>query len=135
VAPADRGSAEQPETLCPSAPLSEGATLLGVVGRDGKVGYVSTPLRVDADFVRRVEAEGEVGKRFRFAAPCFESGCGHWREGGRCGVSDAVAAHPTPERGPDAPLPHCSIRSGCRWFRQSGAEACRSCALVITDPD
>lgn len=134
MAPAERGSGERPDALCPSAPPAAGAILLGVVRRDGKVGYVSSPLRVDDDFVRRVEAEGDAGKRFRFAAPCFETGCGHWSEG-RCGVSDAVAAHPTPEREQDAPLPHCSIRSGCRWFRQSGAEACRSCALVITDPD
>jgi len=131
---AERADAEKTEPLCPSAAPAAGAILLGVVRRDGKVGYVSSPLRVDEGFVRRIEAEGEVGKRFRFAGPCSESRCGHWREG-RCGVSDAVAAHPTPERGPDAPLPHCSIRSGCRWFRQSGAAACRSCALVITDPD
>lgn len=130
----DPPNEDEPDALCPSAPLSAGAILLGVVRRDGKVGYVSSPLRVDEDFVQQVEAEGAVGKRFRFAAPCFESGCGHWREG-RCGVADAVAAHPTPERGPDDPLPHCSIRSSCRWFRQSGADACRSCALVITDPD
>lgn len=121
------------DALCPSATAEPGAILLGVIQGDGRVGYVSTPLRVDEDFVRRVEAEGNPAKRYRFAAPCIEAGCAHWQDG-RCEVSDAVAAH-VAERAPEEALPHCSIRSSCRWYRQSGGEACRSCALVLTDPD
>jgi hypothetical protein len=120
------------DALCPSALGEPGATLLGVVQRDGRVGYVSTPLQVDEDFVQRIEAEGDAAKRYRFASPCIEARCAHW-QGGRCEVSDAVAAHAA-GRSSGEPLPHCSIRSSCRWYRQSGAEACRSCALVITDP-
>ncbi|HEU4706448.1 MAG TPA: hypothetical protein VFS64_04610 [Solirubrobacterales bacterium] len=122
------------EELCPSAPCEPGAILLGVVRRDRRVGYVSSPVRIDEDFVARVEAEGDVAKRFRFASPCFESHCVHWHDG-RCEVSDAVAAHPEPDRGADEVLPHCSIRPHCRWHRQSGSAACRSCPLVITDPE
>jgi hypothetical protein len=120
------------EPLCPSAPPEPGAILVGVVQGGGRVGFVSTPLRIDADFVREVEADGEEGKRYRFASPCVESRCNHWR-GGRCRVSDAAAAEAA-ERGAGDPLPHCSIRSSCRWYAQSGEEACRSCALVVTDP-
>lgn len=121
------------DALCPSTTAEPGAILLGVVQGDGRVGYVSTPLRIDEDFVRRVETEGNPAKRYRFAGPCIEAGCAHW-QGGRCEVSDAVATH-VAERAPDESLPHCSIRSSCRWYRQSGEEACRSCALVLTDPD
>jgi hypothetical protein len=32
-----------------------------------------------------------------------------------------------------AELPECSIRSECRWFYQSGVEACAICPEVITD--
>jgi len=121
------------DALCPSATAEPGAILLGVIQGDGRVGYVSTPLRVDEDFVRRVEAEGDPAKQYRFASPCIESGCAHWRNGG-CEVSDAVAAH-IAERTPGEALPHCSIRSSCRWYRQNGEDACRSCALVLTEPD
>jgi hypothetical protein len=119
--------------LCPSVTAEPGVILLGVVQADGRVGYVSTPLRVDEDFVRRVEAEGNPAKRYRFAGPCIEAGCAHWQAGG-CDLPDAVADL-IAEREDDEALPHCSIRSSCRWYRQSGQEACRSCALVLTDPD
>jgi hypothetical protein len=39
----------------------------------------------------------------------------------------------------DIPLPNtspnCSVRANCRWFGQSGYEACRACSLVITELD
>jgi hypothetical protein len=121
------------EVLCPSAPPEPGGILVGIVQEDGRVGFVSTPLRVDEDFVREVEAEGEVARRYRFATPCVEGRCNHWR-GGRCRVSDAAAASAEVAE-PDGSLPHCGIRSSCRWFRQSGEDACRTCALVITEVD
>ena len=30
-------------------------------------------------------------------------------------------------------VPHCGIRTTCRWFAQSGAEACAVSPLVVTD--
>jgi hypothetical protein len=41
------------ERLCPSARCKEGAILLGIVGKDGVVGYVRPQETVDAEFVRR----------------------------------------------------------------------------------
>ena len=61
----------------------------------------------------------------------MEGRCAQWT-GSRCGVIDTVLT--TPDR-PAVPerLPHCGIRSTCRWYAQSGAEACAVCPLVITD--
>jgi hypothetical protein len=37
--------------LCPSAPGTPGAVLIGVVGEDGRVANLGTPLPVDAGFL------------------------------------------------------------------------------------
>jgi hypothetical protein len=29
------------------------------------------------------------------------------------------------------PLPHCGIRSACRWFAQVGSRACSICPHVV----
>ncbi|HEX8646546.1 MAG TPA: hypothetical protein VF715_06570 [Thermoleophilaceae bacterium] len=122
---------DDPERTCPSSSCEPGAKLIGVVGADGTVGYVSPPLEIDADFVERARRGRTPEKRFRFAGPCVEGRCAQWT-GSRCGVIDTVLT--TPDR-PSAPerLPHCGIRSSCRWYAQSGAEACAVCPLVVTD--
>jgi hypothetical protein len=118
---------------CPSAPCESGATLLGVVGSQGRVGYLTPPLTIDDDFVATARRGRSPEKRFRFAAPCVEERCAQWT-GSRCGVIDAVIANPLPRPDDEAGgLPRCSIRSACRWFAQSGTDACRVCPLVITD--
>jgi len=118
--------------LCPSAPCDPDAILLGAVRDDGRVGYLSTRILIDREFAESATEGGSATKRFRFANRCIEDGCQQWGES-RCSLADAIAAHPEPERRPGDPLPHCSIRSQCRWYRQTGPEACRSSALVITD--
>jgi hypothetical protein len=100
------------------------------VQADGRVGYISTRILIDREFVEAAGAEAT--KRFRFSNRCIEESCQQW-SGSRCSLGDAVAEHPEPERAPGSPLPHCAIRPQCRWHRQVGADACRSCALVITD--
>jgi hypothetical protein len=119
----------EPRT-CPSAPCAPGATLLGIVNAGGSVGYVSTPLQIDDDFVRTAKQGRDPERRFRFANTCVESGCKQWT-GSRCGVIDRVLADG--DRAEAAALPHCAIRSTCRWFAQSGAAACGACPLVVTD--
>lgn len=114
---------------CPSARCEAGATLLGIVTGDGTVAYLSPPLQIDQAFVDRAAEGRPPEQRFRFAAPCVESGCGRWT-GSRCEVIDAVA---TAEVEPPAELPQCSIRSSCRWFAQSGRDACGVCPLVLTE--
>jgi hypothetical protein len=119
------------ERTCPSSSCEPGAKLIGVVNADGTVGYVSPPLEIDVDFVERARQGRTPEKRFRFASPCVEARCAQWT-GSRCGVIDTVLS--TPDR-PPVPerLPRCGIRSSCRWYAQSGAEACAVCPLVVTD--
>ena len=127
AAPGD-GEGDPEELLCPSAPGEPGALLLGLVGRDGRIGYLRPALEIDEDFVAKALAGRAPEKRFRFAQPCRESGCRHWSEG-RCGVADAAARSDED----DGSLPACAIRPRCRWFAQAGASACRSCPTVVTD--
>ena len=121
------------QLTCPSARCEPGATLLGVVEADGTVGYITPRLTVDEAFVEQASRGRAPEKRFRFAGACVESGCAQWT-GSRCGVIDRVLEGGLLDDGAKArALPHCSIRSSCRWFEQSGAEACGVCPLVITD--
>jgi hypothetical protein len=122
------------DCTCPSAPGRPGALLIGVIGRRGSVGYVNPSPTVDDTFLRLAgESDLPLEKRFRFASPCVEGGCAQWT-GSRCGVIDEVLGVdeviPTPA---SESLPRCAIRTMCRWFAQSGADACRVCPQVITD--
>jgi len=129
---------EQPqgtERLCPSGRCEEGAILLGIVGKDGVVGYVRPQMTVDEDFVRKARKGRKPEERFRFSQPCIESGCNHWT-GSRCGVIDRALRAAEEARlaaAPDGGLPKCTIRSRCRWFAQLGRRACAVCPLVITE--
>jgi hypothetical protein len=119
---------------CPSGRCRDGAVLLGVVGPEGAVGFVSPPMVVDDEFVRRARAADRPPEaRFRFAEPCVEDACGHWT-GDRCGVVDGVLGSRAGAATAEARvglLPRCGIRRSCRWFAQRGAEACAVCPLVV----
>jgi len=117
-------------TLCPSAPLKEGAVLLGIVMPDGRVAFAGDRLIVNDGFVLDA-LEGRVAETgFRFAGPCVQGGCSHWT-GARCRAFDSLPADGQ-FAGPEPSLPACSIRSQCRWFQQTGAGACRACLLLVT---
>ncbi|MCG6903402.1 MAG: hypothetical protein LJE68_12050 [Rhodobacter sp.] len=121
---------------CPSATCEPGAYLLGTLGSDGRIKHLRTPLRVDADFVAKARANGEPESHMRFAAPCQEGKCSHWT-GAACGLIDRVMAHLDALEADiraDSPPP-CTIRGSCRWYRQSGVEACLSCDLVVRLPE
>jgi hypothetical protein len=115
--------------LCPSSRCEEGAVLVGVVLSDGRVGYAADRVEIDAEFVRTASEGRAPERRFRFASPCARCACSQWT-GTRCGVIDRVM---DATAGIPGALPACSIRDQCRWFDQSGAEACAVCPLVITD--
>jgi hypothetical protein len=121
--------------LCPSAQCEPGAILLGIVGADGLVGYITPKVTVDEHFVTEAHKGRAPEKRFRFSQPCVTTGCTNWT-GTRCGVIDAVlneVAERDLSRVDRHSLPKCSIRSRCRWFAQDRTEACLVCPLVITD--
>jgi len=136
---ASDGESRTSEVLCPSARCREGAVLLGIVGSNGILGYVTPQATIDAEFVGRVGAGRSPGKRFRFAEPCVTERCVHWA-GNECRViEDVIAQFGHSEHPEEATLgrvlPRCSIRPRCRWFRQRGGEACSVCPLVIRDCD
>ena len=118
---------------CPSARCTPGATLLGVLGSDGRIRHLRTAMTVDEDFVAQARAVGPPEARFRFAAPCAQGGCRQWT-GSACGVVEKVLAHlqaVAPEL-PRADVPPCTIRATCRWYAQRGTAACKACDLVVT---
>jgi hypothetical protein len=123
----------RPETLCPSAqPDWEGARVIGVVG--------GTPERPETAYLDQAQpvtqeildlagpvAPAEV---FRFAAPCANSGCGHYDgKEHKCRLAEKTVRWV--EQAVDS-LPKCSIRPSCRWWQQEGPAACRRCPQVVT---
>ena len=134
----DRGGADAaPDTQsrsCPSAPAAPGATLLGVLGADGRIHNLRTPLQVDEGFLETAGSLGPVEARMRFAGRCQTSGCSQWT-GARCGVIDRAMAHLEAQgmRPKTQDLPPCVIRADCRWYHQRGAAACGTCSLIVTD--
>jgi hypothetical protein len=127
----DRPDTADKELLCPSARGAPGALLLGVVGADGRVGYVSSQVRVDEGFLAVAQAGRAPEKRFRFADRCVESGCVFWTDRS-CHVAIAAVELVDAEADPGR-LPRCTIRSRCRWYAQEGPKACAACPLVVTD--
>jgi hypothetical protein len=121
--------------LCPSTPAEPGVPgvhLTGMVGADGKVAHLLTPLPVDDAFLAAARERGRPEDRFRFAAPCAEGACENWA-GGECGLIGRIRAHiPAPESA-DV-LPACGIRARCRWWRQDKEAACAVCPLVTYNP-
>jgi hypothetical protein len=125
---------DKSEKTCPSAPLSEGATLIGALGGDGHVHHFKTPMVADADFVAKAKAKGGAERHLRFASKCETSGCKQWT-GTKCGIIESVLEDlAVPNAPPVAEeLPPCVIRGSCRWFAQRAEAACRACHLVVTD--
>ena len=123
--------------LCPSARCHDGAILLGIVLPDGRVAFAEGRTTVDREFVSIATTEGSRApeRRFRFSSPCAQSGCRQWT-GTRCGVIDSAMKEASAQ-GHDLPvdqeLPACGIRADCRWFLQSGADACAVCELIVTE--
>jgi len=120
--------------LCPSAPIKEGAILLGIVNGEARVDFLPERWEVDEDFVKAALEGRSPERRFRFGAKCAQSGCAQWK-GNRCSVIDQVMAAPGAARSEarTEELPACSIRSQCRWHQQHGVEACYACPGVITN--
>jgi len=117
--------------LCPSAPGEAGASLIGIVGPDGRVARLATPLVVDDAFLDTARAGSNLGERFRFSAPCAEAGCGHWT-GAACGlIADVRRRASATGLAGEPGLPRCAIRADCRWWQQDAAAACAVCSLVV----
>jgi len=118
-------------TLCPSAPCAPGALLIGRVVSPTKVAITPFPIKVTQVFMEEVSGQGAPEKHFRFASPCQGKGCQNWK-GGQCQVPADVA--PLLDRHAAA-VAECGIRANCRWFSQTGYDACAICTQVTTDRD
>lgn len=119
------------EILCPSSKCREGAILVGIVMRDGRVAFSNNEIIINQEFVQIADKGRVPEKRFRFGGKCLKNGCQQWANN-RCGVIDTVI-ETTNEIVEKPDLPNCSIRSKCRWYSQSGADACRVCPDIVTD--
>lgn len=122
--------------MCPSATCHSGALLLGVVQSNKTVALLDTPMPVTDEFVEIAVKAGSPEKRLRFAGKCAKSGCLQWT-GSRCGVIDRALNYMEGlvenKLGENISLPECSIRPQCRWFSQTGADACKVCPFIVTD--
>lgn len=116
--------------LCPSAPATVGALIIGVVRADGSVGFIRDRIPVNAEFIKAADSGRAPEQRFRFSSPCQECACQQWADG-RCSLPGRIAEAVPNSLTPEA-LPRCSIRHDCRWYHQLGADACRVCPLVVT---
>jgi len=117
--------------MCPSAPPGKETLLLGRFTEEGNLAFAAKPLRVTEAFLAAAAEGGDIGKRFRFTAPCLQHRCSRWRDG-VCAVGEA-AVRVAGEFGEPTSLPACYIRPQCRWFEQQGAPACRACPHIVHD--
>jgi hypothetical protein len=121
--------------MCPSAPAELDNLLIGIVQNSGRVALLGKAWPVSPGFLANAAGNLVAPElRFRFAGKCQSSGCANWRSG-RCGVVDKVMPLAAASEPSDVHiLPDCSLRPGCRWFRQNGGRACIACQWVITEP-
>ncbi|GIM91909.1 hypothetical protein [Paractinoplanes toevensis] len=117
------------DLTCPSWTCQEGAVVIGLIGPDGRLGYLRPTIPVDAALKRELDERGDPLRRVRFADRCITTGCDQWT-GSRCGLADHLVKASVPE----AHLPHCAIRATCRWYAQNGRDACRVCPFVVYAP-
>lgn len=118
---------------CPIAQCQAGAKLLGIKRPDGRVMLMPGASIIDDAFVKQAEEIGKPEERMRFASPCVKGDCQHW-EDDRCSAIDGMmerlgAASPRPNE----VLAPCPIRDRCRWFDQSGSDACHVCETVFVE--
>ena len=130
--PATTSTPFQEGMSCPSArPDWEGAQVIGVVGGtvdEPRVSYLRRPLPVVPELLA-LTAPVRPTEVLRFAAPCAEHACPHFRAGSCHLVEKAITLlSPVVDN-----LPQCHVRGHRRWFLQEGKEVCFRCPQVVTD--
>lgn len=118
---------------CPSSqPDQTGAMVIGVVTGPAdrrRVSMLRTLAPLDT-VAGLIPPEIPVGEIVRLAGPCAEDRCRHFKES-RCSLGERIAAALDPVA---ARPPPCAIRADCRWWNEQGAEACRRCPQIVTEP-
>ncbi len=117
--------------LCPSSKFKKGASLIGIRNDKDEMDILKEPIKVTEELYKQFKEVGtKPEKTLRFTNKCIESGCKQWT-GIKCGVIDTLLQDVEQQFIKDA-LPECAIRDTCRWFSQSGPDACKICPLVTT---
>lgn len=120
-------------TLCPSANhQAPQAVLFAVVGGTADkpdVAYLDKTYPITATLLHMAGALDPT-EVFRFAAPCFKTGCPHFHaEQAACQLAARVVEFAPVVVNKLAP---CAIRSQCRWWQQEGMAGCQRCPQVVT---
>ena len=118
--------------FCPSAQHDwDGSVAIGVMGgtaTEPRMTHLAEPLPVGEQLLA-LSAPVTPTEVFRFAAPCMQGACVHFRNE-QCGlVTQIVQLLPRVAE----TVPRCAIRPHCRWWRQEGRDACLRCSQVVTD--
>jgi hypothetical protein len=114
---------------CPSgAAHAPESVVLGVrAGVDGRVTYLADPVPA-AEVLDQIPADIEPRRVLRFASHCVAE-CAN-RRGDDCTLIErVVAAYPAARTGP---VPQCHLRADCKWWSQSGVDACRRCPAIAS---
>ena len=123
---------ENKKIMCPSSRAKEGSEILGIRQDDGTIAILPQPLPIDKDVLANLQQSPvPAEQRFRFTNKCIENGCKQWN-GKACGVADRVLEF-LDEIPQSTTLPSCAIRPQCRWFLQSGSDACKICPYILTE--
>ncbi|MFC4031030.1 hypothetical protein ACFO3J_06045 [Streptomyces polygonati] len=123
------GTDDSALTWCPSGqPDAPESVVLGVrSGADGRVTYLAEPVPA-ADVLGAIPEGIEPTRVLRFASHCV-SACAH-RRGNDCTLVQRVLAVPVREE--SRAVPRCHLRGSCKWWSQSGVDACYRCPAVST---
>jgi hypothetical protein len=117
---------------CPSSSAeAEGSVIFGIV-----LGTPEEPHLLHLDQVKPVpiellelDAPVKLAEIFRIAGACSEGDCKHY-DGSKCRLVERIVdGLPTVTE----QIPACAIRSTCRWWHQSGKEACLRCPQIVRD--
>lgn len=123
------GTDETAAAWCPSGEAhAPESVVLGVrSGEGGQVAYLADPVPA-AEVLGSIPAGIEPTRVLRFASHCV-SACAH-RRGNDCSlVERVIAAVPRDEA---RTVPRCHLRAQCKWWQQSGVDACHRCPAVAT---
>jgi hypothetical protein len=118
--------------LCPSSAAEmEDSVIFGIV-----LGTPEEPHVLHLNQVKPIpqelldlDAPVKPAEIFRIAGACSESDCKHY-DGSKCRLVERIVdGLPTVTE----QIPACAIRSSCRWWHQSGKEACLRCQQIVRE--
>ncbi|NED82122.1 hypothetical protein G3I76_18735 [Streptomyces sp. SID11233] len=124
-----RDGQETPLRWCPSGDASRPeSVVLGVRSGDGgQVVYLADPVPA-ADVLGAIPEGIAPNRVLRFASHCV-SDCAN-RVGEACGLIERITT--VPAGTVPAAVPRCHLRPHCKWWNQTGVEACHRCPALTT---